>query len=78
MIKSDVVDQNTKPESLKIVKLLYREKELVKMLGISRSTVWQWIKKKGFPKPFKIGACTFWKAQEIHLFIENIGGCKEC
>lgn len=71
---NDNKTETTKPEAPKIIKLLYREKELVELIGVSRSTIWKWIKTKNFPKPFKIGACTFWKAQEILAFLNQIGG----
>ena len=37
------------------IERLYREKEVLKIVGVSRSTLNRWIKKKKFPPPKKIG-----------------------
>lgn len=52
-------------------KLWLREKEIIKMLSVSRFTLWNWVKKKTFPQPFKIGCCTFWKVKEVMEFVEQ-------
>ena len=52
-------------------KVWLREKEITKMLGISRGTLWLWCKKKIFPGSFKIGQCTFWKKEDVDRFINR-------
>jgi len=34
---------------------VYRIKELIKLLGISKETIYFWIRKNRFPKPVKLG-----------------------
>ena len=45
---------------------LMRLSELKKCLGVSRSTIYRWIKKGQFPAPYHLSSGTVaWKASEI-------------
>lgn len=50
-----------------------RPSEVMKMLGISKSTLWEWVKsKKNFPKPIKISyRVALFNRKEIEDFIEE-------
>ena len=51
---------------------LYRIKQLIELLNISRSTIWLWIKQDQFPEPIKLGKnTTVWKSSEIDECIKN-------
>lgn len=56
-------------------KFLLRLKEVCEMLGISRSTIYHYIKSHGFPKPIKLGSSptspSAWDKQEIDNWIEE-------
>jgi len=46
--------------------------EVMKILGIGRSTLWLWLKNKNdFPKPFKAGRKLRWKLSEIEAYLEK-------
>jgi predicted DNA-binding transcriptional regulator AlpA len=38
--------------------------------GIARKTIYEWMKKKGFPRPYKISGKNFWKKSEIEIYLE--------
>lgn len=51
-----------------------RIKELLVLIGISRSTICQWIKLGKFPRPIKIGGssrCVGWYLFDIGLWFES-------
>ena len=50
---------------------LYRANQLYKMLNISNSTLYLWVKQNKFPSPIKRGGSTFWKADEVNSWIED-------
>ena len=50
---------------------LYRASQLYKMLNISNSTLYLWVKQNKFPTPIKRGGSTFWKADEVNSWIED-------
>ncbi len=49
-----------------------RIKQLLVFIPVSRSTWWRGVKEGRFPKPVKLGCCTFWKAEDIHALLEKI------
>jgi len=51
---------------------LLRDKEAAHMLGISRSYLWQQVKKGRLPAPHKLGArFTAWKIADLMMVVEN-------
>ena len=50
---------------------LYRANQLYKMLNISNSTLYLWVKQNKFPPPIKRGGSSFWKAEQVNLWIEE-------
>jgi prophage regulatory protein len=50
----------------------YRISHLQKKLGVSRSSLWSWVKQGSFPKPIKLGKnCTAWNASDINNWVEE-------
>jgi predicted DNA-binding transcriptional regulator AlpA len=44
------------------------------ILPVSPATIWRWVAKGTFPKPFKIGSITAWHADEIDTFVAQCSG----
>jgi predicted DNA-binding transcriptional regulator AlpA len=53
---------------------LYRMKQLVPLLSISKSTIYGWIRDDKFPKGKKLNGTTVWKAETIDNWIEENAG----
>jgi prophage regulatory protein len=61
---------------------LYRTKELTELLGISRSTLYNWTLSGHFPKPIKLGSRAIaWSESDVQDWItsqqertSNVGG----
>ena len=52
---------------------LYRMRELVELLGISRPTVYRYIKAGNLPKPVHLSSrCIAWRASEINIWMSNL------
>lgn len=50
----------------------YRVKEVSRLLGVSNSTIWRWVKLGIFPKPKKIGLrVAVWGKDQIEAFIQS-------
>lgn len=47
-----------------------RTKQLCFVLEISRSTLYEWVKKKAFPAPIKLGNRNAWLWADVLKFIE--------
>ena len=47
-------------------KRLVRPDQVLEMLGVSRVTLWKYIKDGKFPAPIKIGASRFWGEAEVN------------
>ena len=47
---------------------------MLTVVPIGRSTVWLWARQGRFPKPFKFGAITVWKRDDIIAWLANLGG----
>jgi prophage regulatory protein len=51
---------------------LIRQPEVLRRVGISKSTLWDWIKADRFPRPVRIGErAVAWKSSEIDRWIEG-------
>ena len=49
-----------------------RIKEVMKMTGIARSTIWLWVSEGKFPKPIKLSPrITVWEEKEINHWMSN-------
>jgi prophage regulatory protein len=49
-----------------------RLKEVLEILPISKSTVWQWVKEGKFPVPIRLSLrCTVWEVSVIEQFVKN-------
>ena len=51
--------------------LLLTDREVVSVLGCSRSTLWRWTQEGSFPKPMKFGGMSRWKSSDIDNFIAS-------
>ena len=47
-------------------------KEVSKMSGLKKSTIYSYIKKDKFPKPKKIGKLSRWKLSDIRNWMEEL------
>lgn len=47
-------------------KRLVRPDQVLEMLGVSRVTLWKYVKDGKFPAPIKIGASRFWDEAEVN------------
>lgn len=53
---------------------LLRVKQVLEVIPVAKSTIWQWVKEDRFPKPIKLGGkTTVWKMSEIQRFVETVG-----
>ena len=44
-------------------------------LPISPATIWRWVSRGQFPKPFKLGAnCTVWDLDQVEAFLAGRAG----
>lgn len=60
---------NNSMEAIKPIWL--KDREIAVLLGISRAQVWKLEKtNENFPKHFKFGCSTRWKAEDIYRFAE--------
>lgn len=51
---------------------LLRINDVAKMLGVSKSTIWLWLRLKRFPAPLKINnSVIVWKLSAIKSFIDS-------
>jgi prophage regulatory protein len=51
---------------------LIRQPEVLRRVGISKSTLWDWIKADRFPRPVRLGErAVAWKSSEIDRWIEG-------
>lgn len=42
--------------------------------GVSRATIWRWVKSGDFPKPVKLSpGCTRWKIEDVQKWAESRG-----
>jgi predicted DNA-binding transcriptional regulator AlpA len=45
--------------------------DVLSLIPISRSSLYTRMQEPDFPKPIKIGGRVFWKAEEIHAYIDS-------
>lgn len=50
---------------------LLSDREVAKMLGCARSTLWRWAADGIFPKPLKIGGMSRWRQSDLNTVIEQ-------
>ena len=51
---------------------LFREKDVLKIVGVSRSTLYRWIQSNEFPAPVRIGPRTkVWPEDKLKHWIES-------
>lgn len=64
--------ENILNSNLGNTKRFYRINELAVMLSVSKSTIWNWVKKGSFPQAFKLAEnTTAWRSVDIEKWIEN-------
>lgn len=52
--------------------LIYRRDALLKTLGISKSTLRNWMLTQGFPSPIQLGPrAVGWVASQVHAWLEQ-------
>ena len=51
---------------------IHREKSLVRLLGISRTTIWRMVKRGDFPKPISLGLrAKGWRWEDIEDWVRS-------
>lgn len=51
---------------------LYTFNDIQTLTGLSRSTIWRWIKDKKFPAQVKLGGTKVaWRAEDINAWLDN-------
>lgn len=51
---------------------LLRAKQVLGLIPVCQSTLWQWVKDGKFPQPVRLGTrCTVWREDEVREFIET-------
>ncbi len=49
-----------------------REKQVLKLVPVAHSTLWEWVDQGTFPKPVKLSPrVTVWKKSEVQAWIET-------
>lgn len=52
-----------------------KDRQVAARLGISRPTLWRWVKDGRLPRPVKLGpAVTRWRLSDIEKFEASLGG----
>jgi predicted DNA-binding transcriptional regulator AlpA len=55
-------------------KAVFQTSDIMSMFGISRATVWRWIKDGTLPAPIKMGArLNVWRVADIDAFVSKMG-----
>jgi predicted DNA-binding transcriptional regulator AlpA len=55
-------------------KAVYQSSDIMTMFGISRATLWRWVKNGTLPAPVKFGTrLNVWKPEQIENFIAKLG-----
>lgn len=51
---------------------LLRQREVLSLVPIARSTLWLWVSQGRFPQPIKLGPrTTAWREEDVNRFIEE-------
>lgn len=54
---------------------MLRAKQVLELVPISKSTLYQWIKDGKFPAPIKLSErCSVWRSEDIQLFLDGKWG----
>lgn len=67
--------ETTKPDSKQSTAppIIYRMKDLIKVLGICKSTIYDMIKVGTFPKPRQIGPHSVgWRVQDVQAWVDAL------
>ena len=51
---------------------LYRIKQVLEVIPVSKTTWWNGVRDGRFPKPIRNGRMTFWKSEDIETFIDAL------
>ena len=50
---------------------LLRMKDVIKIVPLSRPTIYRLVESGEFPAYFKVGGATFWRQSDVQKFIQN-------
>jgi len=51
---------------------LLRLKQVLELIPVSKSTLWQWLKDGKFPEPTRLSSrCTVWREDDIQRYING-------
>jgi predicted DNA-binding transcriptional regulator AlpA len=54
---------------------LLRLPQVLELVPVSKSTLWNMVKEGRFPKPVKLSErCTCWRAADVYGFVDGLGG----
>jgi predicted DNA-binding transcriptional regulator AlpA len=67
--KSQLMSIGKKQNAAKI----YKSEDIMDVLGISRATLWRWVKNGTLPAPGKLGKLNVWNTEVIEKFIAKLG-----
>ncbi len=51
---------------------LYRIKQVLEVIPVSKTTWWNGVRYGRFPKPIRNGRMTFWRSEDIETFIDAL------
>ena len=51
---------------------LYRIKQVLEAIPVSKTTWWNGVRYGRFPKPIRNGRMTFWRSEDIETFIDAL------
>lgn len=51
---------------------LYRIKQVLEVIPVSKTTWWNGVRDGRFPKPIKNGRMTFWKSEDLESFMDKL------
>lgn len=53
--------------------MILRTTELLALIGVSRMTLWRWLKAGTFPQPIKLGTrAVGWRKAEVEEWVRNL------
>lgn len=53
---------------------MLRLKQVLELVPVSKSTIWDWVKKGMFPQPIRLGSkTTCWKMSDIQQYLQSAG-----
>lgn len=55
---------------------LLTKEDILKILRIGKSTLYDLIKRGLFPKPLKIGSISRWKEEDVQAFLSSLEGTR--